>query len=123
MKKADKIRMNENIQKHGENLNTIFETDYEPVTLCKKLFRLENKAHRLSLDYCNGVIQFERWELETDIILAEVVVILGNRLGIFVNSDARGYALKIDDRLAESMTIHKDWGGYGIIAPDFTPQA
>ena len=123
MKKADKERMYNNIQKHGENLNKIFNTNLEPVTLCKKLFRLENKAHRLSLDWCNGVIQIEQWVLETDKILEKVVDILGNRLGIFVNGDARGYALKIDDRLAESMTIHKDWGGYGIIAPDFTPQA
>ena len=121
MKKADKERMYINIEKHGNNLNAIFNTGIEPVTLCKKLFRLENKAHRLSLDWCNGVIQIEQWELETGKILEKVVDILGNRLGIFVNGDARGYALKIDDRLAESMTIEKDWGGYGIIAPDFSP--
>ena len=43
--------------------------------------------------------------------------------------EARGYALKLvsrpalgqDDALLETASIYKDWGGYGIIAPDFTP--
>ena len=122
MKKADKERMHNNIQKHGENLNAIFDTNLEPVTLCKKLFRLENKAHRLATDWCNGAITSDQFDIESQTILHKVGKILGNRLGIFVNGDARGYALKIDDRLAESMTIYKDWGGYGIIAPDFTPR-
>ena len=42
------------IQKHGDNLKTIFKLDVDSVKLCKKLFRLENKAHRLAEDYCNG---------------------------------------------------------------------
>ena len=113
--------MYNNIQKHGKNLNTIFNTDLDPVTLCKKLFRLERKAHRLGLDWCNGEISIEFWEIETDKILNRVVDILGDKLGIFVNGDARGYALKIDDRIAEKMDIYKDWGGYGIIAPNFNP--
>ena len=43
------------IQKHGDNLKTIFKLDVDSVKLCKKLFRLENKAHRLAEDYCNGI--------------------------------------------------------------------
>ena len=125
MKKSDRLEMHNNIQKHGKNLNTIFNTDLDPVILCKKLFRLERKAHNLSLDWCNGKISIEFWEIETDKILNRVVNILGGgwftKLGIFVNGDARGYALKIDDRIAEKMDIYKDWGGYGIIAPDFNP--
>lgn len=37
---------------------------------------------------------------------------------IFINRDPRGYQLKIDDAYAAGLVIHKDWGGYGIIAPD-----
>jgi hypothetical protein len=42
------------IQKHGNNLKTIFNLNTDSVKLCKKLFRLENKAHRLAENYCNG---------------------------------------------------------------------
>ena len=40
---------------------------------------------------------------------------------IFVNGDCRGYALKIDDKYIRenNIKLHCDWGGYGIIAPDF----
>lgn len=41
---------------------------------------------------------------------------------IFVNCDPRGYALKIPNEYVRGheLDIHKDWGGYGIIAPDLT---
>ena len=40
---------------------------------------------------------------------------------IFLNGDPRGYALKIkDDFIRDNkVNIYKDWGGYGIFAPDF----
>ena len=40
---------------------------------------------------------------------------------VFVNKDARGYALKIDDewmRAHPGVWLHSDWGGYGILAPE-----
>ena len=42
---------------------------------------------------------------------------------VFINGDPRGYALKIDDKYQDRLHkvgIHRDWGGYGIIAPDFS---
>ena len=50
--------MYDRINKHGEDLKRIFKLDpsIDPVKLCKQLFRLENKAHRLAEDGCNGVI-------------------------------------------------------------------
>lgn len=42
---------------------------------------------------------------------------------VFLNGDPRGYALKIEDewlRDRPEVRIHKDWGGYGIIAPDLS---
>lgn len=49
---------------------------------------------------------------------------------VFINRDPRGYALKIDDEWLRKMrdnpnTVHlasieRDWGGYGIIAPEIT---
>ena len=38
---------------------------------------------------------------------------------MFLNTDARGYALKFFEDFSKDKTIHKDWGGYGLIAPDF----
>lgn len=44
--------------------------------------------------------------------------------GFFVNSDPRGYALKIDNEnpqglaLIESVGLSTDMGGYGILSPD-----
>ena len=104
------------IQKHGDNLKTIFKLDVDSVKLCKKLFRLENKAHRLAEDYCNGIT--DNIESETIKIINKVKKIL-NTNEVFFNGDPRGYALKLCDQFSKDKNIHKDWGGYGIIAPDF----
>ena len=44
-----------------------------------------------------------------------------NDFNIFFNNDPRGYALKIDDEFVSKnkLEIHCDWGGNGILAPDF----
>ena len=118
-----KEKMYSNIYNHGENLNNIFNTDYDNISLCKKLFKLEKKAHKLSTDYCNGDLNCDDWELLTNSILKEVFNILNvkNDSNIFVNGDCRGYALKIDDKYIKenNIKLYCDWGGYGIIAPDF----
>jgi hypothetical protein len=118
-----KERLYSMIMKHGQNLKAIFNLDpnTDPVQLSKRLFRLENKAHRLALDFCNGNIDQLTWDNEASKILDKVQAILKNKKNIFVNGDARGYALKIDDNYirVNNFNIHRDWGGYGIIAPDF----
>lgn len=44
---------------------------------------------------------------------------------VSVDGDHRGYALKIKDEYvrAHNLKTHKDWGGYGILAPDFDGEA
>ena len=96
-------------------------SDTDPVKLCKKLFSLETKAHRLAEQYCNGDIEMEQWEAETDKILNAVNKILDYKdkgISVFANGDARGYTLKIKAKDTPSY-LFKDWGGFGIIAPDF----
>lgn len=131
------------IEEHGRNLLAVFPgaVERDPVELCRKLRRLETKAAALALRLCNGP-EFPEgaYERQTDAVIAQVDNILGNnglkRVPIFVNGDARGYSLKIRDewlreeisglrsspasidRAAALARIHKDWGGYGIIAPD-----
>ena len=111
------------ITKHGQNLKAVFnlDQDIDPVKLCKRLFRLENKAHKLARDFCNGEIDQLEWDQKANKILTKVEAILKNKKVLFLNGDARGYALKIDDGYIRNnnLNIHKDWGGYGIVAPDF----
>ena len=111
------------ITKHGQDLKAVFnlDRDIDPVKLCKRLLRLENKAHKLAVDFCNGVIAQLEWDKKADQILTKVETILNNKKVLFLNGDARGYALKIDDEYLKNnnFNIHRDWGGYGIIAPDF----
>jgi len=120
------------IQRHGEQIAKLFNLEAEPVSLAKKLFRLENAMHRTTTDYCNGNIDGAEYEKIETATLDRLDVILGFRkLGVpvFVNGDARGYALKIRsewivDQYRKSggtFRLCTDMGGYGIIAPDFTP--
>jgi hypothetical protein len=57
-------------------------------------------------------------------ILERVRALLGDGPRVWVNWDPRGYALKLneDDTRALSargVNIHRDMGGYGILAPEF----
>jgi len=120
-----KQKMYQNILAHGNNLNAIFNTGIEPIELCKKLRRLELKAHKIALDWCNGEngIDSENIDSYTQPILNKVYSILGTeKYNILFNGDCRGYALKISDKTVREnkLQIHTDWGGYGILAPDFS---
>jgi len=125
MNQKQKELMYSQIRAHGENLNKIFNTGLDPVTLCKKLHTLENKAHRLAEDYCNGIIKTEQWEEISEKTMKSLDKILnftGLKIPCELNPDARGYALKIDSDFMRENQIHhlyQDMGGYGIIAPDF----
>jgi len=84
------------------------------------LRRLEARAYRLAEFECGGV----PWsipdpEQESRRILYLVQTLLHSERP-WLNGDPRGYALKID--LLPGEHLHQDWGGYGILAPDFTPE-
>ena len=130
-------KQKEEIIKHGEKLNRIFNTCIDPLTLCKKLIRLQQKAHNATTCLCNtntlhltelnqytGYDVYQVTEQEQDKffrgILDKVYSILGEKSKdmVFINYDPRGYALKIKSEKAEGLDIYKDWGGYGIIAPE-----
>jgi hypothetical protein len=119
-------RMMGQITKHGFDLTRIFHVyEGKPVTLCKKVHRLEVKAHRMAEDYCNGKYEVEEFfdKKENSILksLDKILNFKAQGIPVIVNGDPRGYALKIDDEYtrAHNLEIHKDWGGYGIIAPEF----
>ena len=119
-----KQQQKEDILKHGFQLNRIFNTSFGPVELCKKLHRMETRLHSQSESHCNGYLDGEKWEKITERAEKRLDEILGaSALGIhvFVNGDPRGYALKIDqkDVHEKNLDIYRDWGGYGILCPEF----
>jgi hypothetical protein len=115
----------QSIEKHGKDLLAIFPkaTERDPVELCRKLRRLEAKGAAIALRLCNGP-EYPEGESDrlVDALLGKVNELLGNHaVPVFINLDPRGYALKIDDewmREHREFSLHTDWGGYGIIAPE-----
>ncbi len=113
----------EQILRHGLRLKSIFNVDLGPVSLCKALRRLEVKAGRIARAVCDGG-GYEPPSSWDDKILDAADRLLNFRvqnIPVFVNHDPRGFALKIDSAyMAEhDVTLFNDWGGYGIIAPEF----
>jgi len=139
--KSKRERMYQAIETHGANLNVIFKTNLDNITLCKKLFRLEKKVHHVTTCLCNtntldrlelnrftGYDVKQATEEERDIFFDKILKSLDkilnfkrNGVPVFINHDPRGYALKIKDGYVteHNLKIYKDWGGYGILAPDF----
>ncbi len=136
----------EAVQKHGETLLRAFPNASEknPVALCRKLRRVECAIAKTILAYSSdnssGITQavLDR-ECEAALIRAGGLLGLDaegiERHGLFVNRDPRGYALKLDNeegtwfkawqetQLKQGLPeLHHDWGQYGIIAPDLTPE-
>lgn len=130
------------IEKHGRILLTIFPnaTERDPVKLCKKLRRLEAKAQAIALRLCNGPEYPNEHAADDECyaLLLKVNTLLdfiGAVVPVFINRDPRGYALKIDEEwmreharpLKDSnrhtvvATLHRDCGGYGILAPKIKP--
>lgn len=110
--------MMKRVMEHGLQLIAIFPKATEPpMTLCRKLRRLEVSTNRAACDACNTQEGSDAWGGISDKALAKVQKILGSDRP-WINPDPRGYALKVD--LAPDERLHRDWGGYGIIAPDLT---
>lgn len=132
--------MYQRITKHGKELIGFFNLpkDTDPVKLCKQLFKLENKAHHAATCLCNtntmhiselnrftGYAVKQATEKEQEDFFTRIIMSLGKIIGtenaskVFINHDPRGYSLKIKEKFSKEF-YYKDWGGYGIIAPDFS---
>lgn len=117
------IQLAKEFKIHMDDLKSL---GYKSNTL-KPLQTLENKAHQMAEDECNGVKEYtaEQWEE----VRRAVLVLFRKDLmayGFFINTDPRGYALKLhyeDNKVNnpnnEQLIRFKDWGGYGILSPDF----
>lgn len=127
----------EAITRHGNALLAAFPnaTERDPVTLCKKLRRIENAVYKPIYAAC-CVDGSERAESAIELATKKTVALLGmdeaQSEAFFINTDPRGHSLKMEDEWTKAhnnplfmagrgeLHITTDWGGYGILAPDLT---
>lgn len=119
-------RTEQRVKAHGLALIKLFNLpeNTDPVALCRKLRRIENKGRMAAERWANGEIDEEvyfftekkLWEILESIFPKNSYpfISLGD---VFFDSDPRGYFLKIRKDKSKEFP-YRDWGGYGIIAPD-----
>lgn len=124
IKTSKQARMYQRFERHGRELLAIFpDAQYsDPIRLCKALRAVETRGNNFAMRLCNGPeFASEAEEFRTgEAIISKARKILGSNR-VWLNRDPRGYALKVD--LMPGEELHKDWGGYGIIAPDLRDQS
>lgn len=88
--------------------------------LWRTLRRFEGSARRAAEQYANGEIGTDHYERRAALTVEKVRQCLGRvPSGFIVNSDPRGYALKLDPQRCEIPEgLARDWGGYGILAAE-----
>lgn len=117
------------IYKHGENLREVFSFphSYDMLTVCKKLFALENKAQKIMTDYKMGLLDTDTLEYAKEKLFNSAVKILrithasDIAKNLMVLSNPIDYVFKIHYSIVErnQLDIFKDVIGNGILAPDF----
>lgn len=106
--------------RHLEALAKLSGTDYPyPFELYYTLVKLERKANRLTTALCNGVEDEQPYEKQLEKIRSKVEKLLPNAKTFFINYDPRGAALKIKEEERKELNLWQDFGGYGILAPQF----
>ena len=114
--------MRKEIKAHIFDLFKVFgrEINYNQLA---RLCEIEVDGHSMAEDYCNGKIESEEYEKNERQLLIEVSNIFCDTENIIhLNSDPRGHFIKIDDeylRNNKDLDIEKDWGGYGIVCPEW----
>ena len=129
-KMTKKERFAERLNRHYKSLNELLkvcgveiDVAHRAKRISTQLLQIENICHRSAIDYCNGIIDMNQFDRICEIQEAKVNKIFCGKLeGFFINGDPRGYSLKIKDNVMREKYnetgLHKDWGGYGILAPE-----
>ena len=113
--------------RHIENLATIAKVSYfEGEKIYKYLHRVEARFHTIAGNECNGYgpeLTEEQQEARDNRAIARIRELVPLDT-IFINGDPRGYALKVSEEEAKKLreqgiNLYTDWGGYGILAPEF----
>lgn len=91
------------------------------LALWRQLRRIENWFTVYSTRYCNGDIDTDAFEQAKEQAHKRLSKVFGGRIpeGVFLNSDPRGCALKLDNEQVQiPQGMETDWGGYGILAAE-----
>lgn len=111
---------------HCEVLERLSPLQRGGVEIYNELRVLERRAHSITTKMCNGLGNNDTLQNQLDKILSKVCTYFYPTMkeSIFINHDARGYAIKFtiiqtNHLIAMGIKPHTDWGGYGILAPDF----
>jgi len=118
------------LRKTPTKVRTITKADVDAHRIA--LRRIEVKEHRRAESMCSDEQYYNRivrWAERHNLTMDEyeecreaksrdlIARILGYvPAGLLINGDPRGYALKVQPENANDLP--KDWGGYGILAPD-----
>jgi hypothetical protein len=105
--------------RHFAELEALSNGQNTGTAIYKALARLESKANREAVNYCNGDTSTEQWEQTAERITKQVEKLLPNLEPgkFFVNGDPRCYSLKLKEK--SGLLSYRDWGGYEILAPQF----
>lgn len=111
------------LQKHYEALNKLSILTGGKVTDSKKLscklLKIERGIYKYILAYSNGDVGDISEELNK--ARAEVLTLFPKLRYFFINTDPRGYSLKINldkaDEDYKNIGLQRDLGGYGLLAP------
>jgi len=103
--------------------NLFIVTEAEANRMFGQLRRAECKLNRLFNAACERNLTGHE-EAKIEHIKTHIKSITNNVKGLYFNSDPRGYSIKIDDSVNRKLrnkgvNLYSDWGGYGILAPDF----
>jgi len=108
--------------RHNEILKNMGAVGTDPL---RALRIVELRANTTNEQWCNGLISEQECDAKFVEYERSVKRIFGGKLpeGFMFNHDPRGYALKLDDNYVRNApdpikNIHRDWGGYGILAPE-----
>lgn len=108
--------------RHVQLLGELFGKDVpNPYETYEILLKAEKEAHRQTTKECNEAISDEESEKWSEKFIARLMKKLGVEKmpdGFFINYDPRGYALKMKEGTFPQ-GLYTDFGGYGILAPEF----
>ena len=115
---------------HGDSLLEIFPDAIikEPTILYRELRKIEKTLHQIAERDCNYGVNIRVKNNAHKKAMAGLVKLLRPsdeaKEAFIFNGDPRGYALKLDETWTRELRaagriIASDWGGYGLLAPEF----
>jgi len=82
------------------------------------LWKAEQEYHKFAVKLANEGASDEEWDMAREMARERVVRALGSLpKGFYLNSDPRGYALKLEEN-SVNIPLERDRGGYQLLSPE-----